>query len=302
MKAVWMDGELVPWEQAKVHVSVNALHYGSAVFEGCRGYYHNNEIYLFRLREHLKRLVDSARIIMLNNPYTVDQLQQAVVRTVRENGYNSNIYVRPVIYAGENIMSLNASELPVHAFIIVFQFDKFFTKQGLRVCVSSWRRLPDTSMPPRAKSSANYLNSILASTEARKAGYDEAILLDQSGFVSEGAGENIFLVKDGVINTPSTSSAILEGITRDAVITLATDMGYKVVERPITRTELYTADELFFTGTAVEILPILEVDGRTVGDGSAGPVTKQLTEKYFRVVRGQEPNYRRWLTPVYGRA
>ncbi|MEM3020922.1 MAG: branched-chain amino acid transaminase [Candidatus Caldarchaeum sp.] len=300
LKAVWMDGELVPWEQAKIHVSVNALHYGSAVFEGIRGYYHDNEIYVFRLREHIKRLVDSAKIIMLNNPFTVEQLEQAVIRTVRENGFKSNIYIRPVIYAGENLMSLNAFDLPVHAFVIVFQFEKFFSKPGLKVCVSSWRRLPDTSMPPRAKASANYLNSILASTEAKKAGYDEAILLDQSGFVSEGAGENVFLIKDGVVHTPAKTSAILEGITRDSVITLAGDMGYKVVERAITRTELYTADELFFTGTAVEILPVLEVDGRTIGDGSPGPVTKQLMEKYFRTVRGLEPEYRRWLTPVYG--
>uniref|UniRef100_A0A7C5Q7K5 Branched-chain-amino-acid aminotransferase n=1 Tax=Caldiarchaeum subterraneum TaxID=311458 RepID=A0A7C5Q7K5_CALS0 len=296
-----MDGELVPWENAKVHVTVNALHYGSAVFEGIRGYYHDNELYVFRLREHLKRLVDSAKILMLKNPYTVENLEQAVVRTIRENRFTSNVYIRPVIYAGENLMSLNARDLPVHAFVIVFPFEKFFSKLGLRVCVSAWRRLPDTSMPPRAKATANYLNSILASTEARMAGYDEAILLDQRGLVSEGAGENIFLVKNGVIVTPSTASAILEGITRDSVITLATDMGYRVVERDVSRTELYTADEIFFSGTAVEILPILEVDGRMVGDGTPGPITKALTEKYHRVVRGLEPAYRRWLTPVYGK-
>ncbi|MEM4281040.1 MAG: branched-chain amino acid transaminase [Candidatus Caldarchaeum sp.] len=301
MNAVWMDGELVPWENAKVHVTVNALHYGSAVFEGIRGYYHDNELYVFRLREHLKRLVDSAKILMLKNPYTVEDLEEAVVKTIKENRFTSNVYIRPLIYAGENLMSLNSMDLPVHALVIVFPFDKFFAKPGLRVCVSAWRRLPDTSMPPRAKATANYLNSILASTEARMAGYDEAILLDQSGMVSEGAGENIFLVKNGVISTPSTGSAILEGITRDSIITLATDMGYRVVERDITRTELYTADEIFFTGTAVEILPILEVDGRKVGDGTPGPVTKTLTEKYHRVVRGLESMYKRWLTPAYGK-
>lgn len=296
-----MDGELVPWENAKIHVSVNALHYGSAVFEGIRGYYHDNELYVFRLREHVKRLVDSARIVMLKNPYTSEELEKAVVTTIRENRFTSNVYIRPLIYAGENVMSLNARDLPVHALVMVFPFDKFFSKPGLRVCVSAWRRLPDTSMPPRAKATANYLNSILASTEARMAGYDEAILLDQRGLVSEGAGENIFLVKNGVLVTPSISSAILEGVTRDSIITIATDMGYKVVERDVSRTELYTADEMFFTGTAVEVLPILEVDGRTVGDGAPGPVTRALTEKYHRAVRGLEPMYKRWLTPVYGK-
>ncbi|MEM1947765.1 MAG: branched-chain amino acid transaminase [Candidatus Caldarchaeum sp.] len=301
MKAVWMDGELVPWEQAKVHVSVNALHYGTAVFEGIRGYFHENEIYVFRLREHIKRLVESAKIVMLKNPYSVDQLVGAVVHTIFHNGYRSNVYIRPIIYAGENIMSLNALNLPVRAAILVFPLDKFFSKQGLRVCVSSWRRLPDSSMPPRAKASANYLNSILASTEAHMMGYDEAILLDQSGYVSEGAGENIFIVKNEVLSTPPISSSILEGITRDSVIKLASDMGFRVLERPITRTELYTADELFFTGTAAEVTPIIEVDGRTIGNGAVGPVTKQLMEKYQRVVRGLEPAYRSWLTSVYGR-
>ncbi|MCS7110022.1 MAG: branched-chain amino acid transaminase [Candidatus Caldarchaeum sp.] len=301
MKAVWMDGELVPWEDAKVHVSVNALHYGTAVFEGIRGYFHDNEIYVFRLIEHLRRLVDSAKIVMLKNPYSAEQLREAVIQTIRQNGYRTNVYIRPIVYAGENIMSLNAQNLPVHAAIIVFPLEKFFSKPGLRVCVSSWRRLPDSSMPPRAKASANYLNSVLASTEARQMGYDEALLLDQSGYVSEGAGENIFLVKNDVLHTPPTSSSILEGITRDSVMTLASDMGYKVVERQISRTELYTADELFFTGTAAEITPILEVDGRKIGGGTPGPVTQKLAEKYQKVVRGLEPNYRRWLTSVYGR-
>lgn len=296
-----MDGEIVPWEQAKIHVSVNALHYGTAVFEGIRGYYHDDEIYIFRLREHLRRLVDSAKIVMLKNPYTVEQLFESVLQTVRQNGYKTNIYIRPIIYAGENIMSLNAVELPVRAAVLVFPLEKFFSKQGLRVCVSSWRRLPDSSMPPRAKASANYLNSILASTEARQQGYDEAVLLDQAGYVSEGAGENIFLVKNEILITPPASSSILEGITRDTVIKLSTDMEYRVVERLISRTELYTADELFFTGTAAEITPIVEVDGRKIGDGLPGPITQKLAEKYYRVVRGLEPNYRKWLTPVYGR-
>jgi branched-chain amino acid aminotransferase len=296
-----MDGELVPYEQAKIPVATNALHYGSAVFEGIRGYFHDNELYIFRLREHVRRLVDSARIIMLNNKYTVEELEQAILRTVRENNYRSNVYIRPLIYGGENIMSLNAADLPVRALVLVFPFDKFFTSKGLRVCVSSWRRLPDTSMPPRAKATANYLNSILASTEAKKAGYDEAILLDQAGYVSEGPGENIFIVRNGVINTPPASSAILEGITRDTIMTLASDMGYRVVERLISRTELYTADEIFFTGTAVEVMPVVEVDGRTVGNGAAGPVTAALSEKYHRVVRGLEPRYMGWLTAVYRR-
>jgi len=294
-----LDGELIQWNEAKVHLSVNALHYGSAVFEGIRGYYSEEQLYIFRLREHVNRLIDSAKIILLQNKYTAEEIEKAIVRTVRENNFKSNIYIRPIIFAGENLMSLNALELPVRAAVLVFPFDKFFNKPGLRVAVSSWRRLPDTSMPPRAKASANYLNSILASTEARLAGYDEAILLDQHGYVSEGAGENIFLVKNDVISTPPPTSAILEGITRDTVIKLAADMGYRVVERQIARTELYTADELFFSGTAVEILPIIEVDGRKIGGGEPGPVTKAVIEKYHRVVTGLEPKYRGWLTPVY---
>ncbi|MEM4416961.1 MAG: branched-chain amino acid transaminase, partial [Nitrososphaerota archaeon] len=263
--AVWMDGELVPWDQAKIHISTNALHYGSAVFEGIRGYYHEGEIYVFKLREHIRRLIDSARIVMLRNRYTERELVDATILTLRENRYATNVYIRPIIYAGENVMTLDIAEVPVRAAILTFPLDKFFKKFGLRVGVSSWRRLPDTSMPPRAKAAANYLNSMLATREARMAGFDEAILLDQSGFVSEGPGENIFLVKDDVLSTPPASSAILEGITRGTVMTLARDLGYQVVERQISRVELYTADELFFTGTAVEIQPIIEVDGRAVG-------------------------------------
>ena len=296
-----MDGELVPWDQAKIHISTNALHYGSAVFEGIRGYYHEGEIYVFKLREHIRRLIDSARIVMLRNRYTERELVDATILTLRENRYSTNVYIRPIIYAGENVMTLDIAEVPVRAAILTFPLDKFFKKFGLRVGVSSWRRLPDTSMPPRAKAAANYLNSMLATREARMAGFDEAILLDQSGFVSEGPGENIFLVKDGVLSTPPASSAILEGITRGTVMTLARDLGYQVVERQISRVELYTADELFFTGTAVEIQPIIEVDGRAVGDGQPGPVTRRIYDLYQRVVRGQEHRYRSWLTPVYGR-
>jgi branched-chain amino acid aminotransferase len=296
-----MDGELVPWDQAKIHISTNALHYGSAVFEGIRGYYHEGELYVFKLREHVRRLIDSARIIMMRNHYTEKDLVDATVLTLRENRYTTNVYIRPIIYAGENVMTLDIAEVPVRAAILTFPLEKFFPKFGLRVGVSSWRRLPDTSMPPRAKAAANYLNSMLATREARQAGYDEAILLDQSGYVSEGPGENIFLVKDRLLSTPPASSAILEGITRGTIITLARDLGYQVVERQISRVELYTADEIFFTGTAVEVQPVIEVDGRVVGDGQPGPVTKQVYDLYQRVVRGQEYRYRSWLTPVYNR-
>lgn len=300
-RVVWMDGELVPWEHAKIHIASNSLHYGSAVFEGIRGYYHEGEIYIFKLREHIRRLMESAKIIMLRNHYTEKELVEATLRTLRENRYSTNVYIRPIIYGGENVMTLDLQEVPVRAAVLTFPLDKFFNKFGLRVGVSTWRRIPDTSLPPRAKASANYLNSMLATRDARQAGYDEAILLDQAGYVSEGPGENIFLVKDRVLNTPPASSAILEGITRGTVITLARDLGYHVVERPISRVELYTADELFFTGTAVEIQPILEVDGRSVAGGQPGEITLQLHELYQRVVRGLEHRYRGWLTPVYGR-
>ncbi len=298
---VWMDGEFVPWDQAKIHISSNSLHYGSAVFEGVRGYYHEGEIYIFKLREHIRRLIESAKIIMMRNHYKERDLIEAAVRTVRENRYSTNVYIRPIIYGGENVMTLDIQEVPVRAAILTFPLDKFFNKFGLRVGVSAWRRVPDTSLPPRAKAAANYLNSMLATRDAKQAGYDEAILLDHNGYVSEGPGENIFLVKDRVISTPPASSAILEGITRGTVMTMARDLGYQVVERPISRVELYTADELFFTGTAVEIQPIIEVDGRVVADGQPGEVTRQLYELYQKVVRGLEPRYRSWLTPVYNR-
>ncbi len=296
---VWIDGEFVPWKDAKIHIMTHALHYGSAVFEGIRAYYHEDELYIFRLREHMKRLVDSAKILQIKNRYTVDELVDITVRTLRENKFRTSVYIRPIIFVGEGSIGLDFVKNPVRTAIIAVPFHSYFEKVGLRVHVSSWRRIPDNSLPARAKAASNYVNSILATREARSMGYDEAILLDQQGYVSEGAGENLFLVKNGVINTPPVSSSILEGITRDTVMTLARDMGYEVVERPIGRSELYTADELFFTGTAAEVQPILEVDGRKIGDGNPGKITKQLMDMYARVVRGMEKRYERWLTRVY---
>ena len=298
---VWMDGELVPWDDAKVHVMTHALHYGSAVFEGIRAYYNEDELYIFRLREHMKRLVDSAKILDIPVKYSVDDLCEATVRTIRENRFQTSVYIRPIIFVGAGGIGLDFSNNPVQTAIIALPFSKYFAKTGLRVHVSSWRRIPDSSLPPKAKAAANYVNSILATREAKKAGYDEAILLDYHGYVSEGAGENLFLVKDGVVSTPPITASILEGITRNSIITLCRDLGYPVVERMISRTELYTADELFFTGTAAEVQPILEVDDRKIGDGNPGRLTKQLMELYSRIVIGQEKKYIDWLTPVYKR-
>ncbi|HIQ29154.1 MAG TPA: branched-chain amino acid transaminase [Candidatus Caldiarchaeum subterraneum] len=298
---VWMDGELVPWEEAKVHIMTHALHYGSAVFEGIRAYHHNGELYIFRLKEHMKRLIDSAKILDISAKYSVDQLCEATVRVLRENRFQTSVYIRPIIFVGAGGIGLDFSNNPVQTAIIALPFSKYFAKTGLRVHVSSWRRIPDSSLPPKAKAAANYVNSILATREAKKAGYDEAILLDHHGYVSEGAGENLFLVKDGIISTPPITASILEGITRNSIMTLCRDLGYRVVERMISRTELYTADELFFTGTAAEVQPILEVDGRRIADGNPGRITKQLMELYSRVVIGEEEKYRSWLTPVYSR-
>jgi len=277
-EVVWMDGELLPWADAKVHVMTHALHYGTAVFEGIRAYHEQDELFVFRLKDHMQRLVNSAHIIGFKCRYSAQQLSEAAVRLLRENRFKTSVYIRPLVFVGAGGVGLDFRGRDVQTAIIAVPFSSYFEKTGLRVCVSSWRRVPETSLPPRAKAAANYLNSALATVDARVAGFDEAILLDQEGYVSEGSGENIFLVRHNTLNTPPLSSSILEGITRETVMRLATDAGYTVRERVISRSELYVADELFFTGSAAEVQPILEVDNRKIADGQPGKVTKQLME------------------------
>ena len=297
---VWFDGKLIPSNDAEVSVRTHALHYGTAVFEGIRAYFHDGELYVFRLGEHSERLVRSARMLHMELPWTAAQISGGILDLLKKNKVRDSVYIRPIAFVGEGGINLDFRKHPKHVAVFAFPFDAYFERSGLRVCISSWRRVSQSSMIPRAKAAANYLNSSIATIEAKLAGYDEALLLDEEGRVSEGAGENLFIVEGKVLSTPPTYSAILEGITRQTVSTLALEMGLEVRERPIDRSELYTADEVFLTGTATEIEAVLEIDGRKVSGGEPGPVTKRVKSSYFDLVRGLIPRHRSWLTPVYG--
>ena len=294
---IWMNGELVDWDNARVHVLTHALHYGTAVFEGMRCYKTAKGPAVFRLRDHIARLVRSSKTYLMDLRYTPDQIGQAVKATVKANGFE-DCYIRPIAYVGFGEMGVNPLPNKTEMSIAVWRWGAYLGKDalsiGVRCMVSSWRRISPESLPPQAKCSANYANSGLAKIEAVKAGYDEAILLNTNGNVSEGTGENIFVVKDGVISTPPPSAAILRGITRESVIELAADSGIECRLTEILREDLYTADELFFSGTAAEITPIREVDGRKIGDGNF-PITKKLQSSFEAVVRGRNEKFSKWL-------
>ncbi|HKM74973.1 MAG TPA: branched-chain amino acid transaminase [Candidatus Bathyarchaeia archaeon] len=294
---IWMNGELVDWDNARVHVLTHALHYGTAVFEGMRCYKTAKGPAVFRLRDHIARLVRSSKTYLMDLRYTPDQIGQAVKATVKANGFE-DCYIRPIAYVGFGEMGVNPLPNKTEMSIAVWRWGAYLGKEalssGVRCMVSSWRRISPESLPPQAKCSANYANSGLAKIEAVKAGYDEAILLNTNGNVSEGTGENIFVVKDGVISTPPPSAAILRGITRESVIELAADSGIECRLTEILREDLYTADELFFSGTAAEITPIREVDGRKIGDGNF-PITKKLQSSFEAVVRGRNEKFSKWL-------
>jgi branched-chain amino acid aminotransferase len=296
---VWMDGNFVKWNEANVHILTHALHYGTGVFEGIRGYAGANNVYIFRLREHMKRLRNSAKVYMMDIPYSQDDLCTATIELLKKNNIRETCYIRPLVYRGFGVIGLNPIKSPVKTAIAAFPFGKYLGTEGVNCCVSSWRRISSSALPPEAKACGNYINSVLAKLEAIQNGFDEAILLDQYGYVSEGSGENIFIVRDNVIYTPPISSSILEGITRDSVFKIASDLGYRVVERIITRAELYICDEAFFSGTAAEITPIVKIDHRIIGDGKIGPVAEKIRTEFFRIVEGKNEKYRHWLTPVY---
>jgi len=294
-KLIWMDGELVPWSEAKVHVLTHSLHYGLGVFEGIRAYETKTGPAVFRLTPHIERLFDSAKIYMLDIPFTVEEIIQATKDTVRENGLNS-CYIRPIVYLGYGEMGLNPLPCPVAVSIAVWEWGAYLgdegIKNGVRMKVSSWQRHNVNSMPPAAKGTGMYINSSMAKVEALKAGYDEAILLSPQGYVSECTGENIFIVKNGAIYTPPVSAGALEGITQDAVRTIARDLGYEYSEANIVRSDLYTADEAFLSGTAAEIVPIRSVDDRELGD--PGPITRAIQDVFFKAVKGEVPEYASW--------
>ncbi|MBS7609703.1 branched-chain amino acid transaminase [Candidatus Bathyarchaeota archaeon] len=299
-KFIWMNGRFIEWDEAKVHVLTHALNYGTGVFEGIRGYAGDGNLYVFRLHDHLNRLMRSAKTYFMEIPYKVEDLEKAILELLRRNELRVTCYIRPLAYRSYGFIGLDPSRSEVHVAIAAFPFGKYLDPtKGVSCCISSWRRIAIDALPPDAKACGNYVNSALAKMEALKNGYDEAIFLDSHGYVCEGTGENIFIVRDGIIATPPLSAGILEGITRDSVIKIAGDMGLKVEERIITRNELYVCDEAFFTGTAAEITPIVKIDGRIVGDGSIGPITRRLQEAFFSIVEGRNDRYKHWLTAVY---
>jgi branched-chain amino acid aminotransferase len=298
---IWMDGELVPWAEAKVHVLSHALHYGSGVFEGIRAYATDRGPAVWHLDAHLERMYASAAIYHMDLPYSKDELIQATKDVIRSNGLDS-CYVRPLAFRGYGEMGVNPLAAPVNVVIAVWPWGAYLgedaLEQGVRVKVSSWKRHDQNSLPSAAKATGGYLGSILAKVESVMAGYDEAILLNDAGYIAEGSGENIFVVEDGTLITPPTNVGALAGITRASVITIARDLSIEVIERNMVRTDLYLADEVFFTGTAAELTPIREVDDRTVGAGHRGPVTKQLQDAFFAATRGEDARYASWLTYV----
>jgi branched-chain amino acid aminotransferase len=295
-----MDGELVPWERATVHVFTHALHYGTGVFEGIRAYEREDEVLVFRLKDHIKRMAESAKIYAIDLPYSEDEICSAVIQLIRKNDFHCSLYIRPIAFKGLGGISLDARPVPTQNSIIAFPYKKYFDeKPGLDVCVSTWRRLGDPAVPAMAKACGHYINSVLARTEAAEAGFDEALFLDANGAVSEGTGENIFIVKDGCIFTPDIGSNILRGITRETIIDMINDFAMNFKERVITRSELYTCDEAFFTGTAAEVAPILSIDRKPIGGRRPGEVTLRLQKEFERLVTGYNPKYLGYLTPIY---
>jgi branched-chain amino acid aminotransferase len=296
---IWLDGRIVKWEDAKIHVLTHALHYGTSIFEGIRAYWTGKDLLIFRLDDHIDRMFRSAKILGIKVPYTADEVRKAIIETLKANGFREDVYIRPILFVSTPTVTLDVRVLDVSLAVIAFPFGKYLPPEGIRATIVSWRRVSNTMLPVMAKIGGIYVNSVLALVEARSKGFDEAILMDANGYIAEGSGENIFIVRKGKIYTPPTYASILEGITRDTIITLATDEGISVEERPIAREEVYIADEVFLVGTAAEVTPVVEIDGRIIGDGKPGPVTKKLAELYAKVVRGQIEKYLRWVTPVY---
>lgn len=297
---IWLDGEFVPWREAKVHVLTHTLHYGTGVFEGVRAYHADQGTAIFRLGEHTDRLFRSAHILGMKIPYDKETLNDVQKQVIRENNLDS-AYLRPMCFFGAEGIGLRADNLKVHVMIAGWEWGAYLgpeaIEKGIRIRTSSYTRHHVNITMCKAKANGNYMNSTLALQEALRDGYDEALLLDVDGFVAEGSGENIFIVRNGIIYTPDLTSA-LEGITRETIVQLAKEFGYEVREKRITRDEVYVADEAFFTGTAAEVTPIRELDGRAIGTGSRGPITEKLQSKYFDLVHGRVAEHMDWLDPV----
>lgn len=298
-KLIWFDGKLIPWDKAQVHVLTHSLHYGSAIFEGIRAYTcTDGGSSIFRLPAHCRRMVNSAKILRMKLPYTAEDLEKACIETIVANELPAG-YIRPLSFVGYNEMGVYPGDNPIQTIIAVWPWGAYLgpeaLEKGISIKTSTFTRSHINANMTKAKASGNYINSILAKIEAKEDGYDEAIMLDPVGYVSEATGENVFLVKDEIIKTPPVGT-ILEGITRDSLITIAKNLGYDVREEQITRDELYTADEVFLCGTAAELTPVREIDHRVIGVGHRGPVTKRLQDEFFDIASGQNPKYAHWLT------
>ena len=298
---IWMDGEIVDWQDAKIHALSHVVHYGTSVFEGIRVYNTKNGVAVFRLKEHVKRLFDSAKIYKIDIPYTPEEIEEAIREIVRVNNLES-CYVRPIVFRGYKELGVNPLNCPVNVVVAAWEWGSYLGEEGMAngvdIGVSSWRKPAPDTFPALAKCGANYMNSQLAKIEAIENGFDEAIMLDYMGYVSEGSGENIFLVEDGVLHTPSLSSSNLKGITRDSIIKIANDLDLEVIEETITRERLYIADEVFFTGTAAEVTPIRSIDRKTIGIGKRGPVAEKIQSTFFDIVEGKIEDKYNWLDYV----
>ncbi|MGH2913863.1 MAG: branched-chain amino acid transaminase [Solirubrobacteraceae bacterium] len=298
---IWHNGELVAWESAQIHVLTHGLHYGTSVFEGERAYSTANGPAIFRHQDHLRRLLASAELYYMPVPYTLEQLRSATHELIAANGL-AECYIRPIVYRGYGQMGLNPLDCPVSVSIAVWPWGAYLgadsAQRGIRAKIASWRRISSDSLIPHAKASGQYLNSVLAKVEATKAGYEEAILLDARGFVCEGTGENVFVVRDGQIVTPPQTAGILDGISRKSILQIARDLDHEVVQRDLARAELYLADEVFLCGTAAELVPVCEIDDHRIGDGVRWPLTGSIQDVYTDALHGRADRYREWLDLV----
>ena len=299
-KYVWFNGKFVTLDKANVPITTHAIHYGTSVFEGIRAYWNGKNLFVFRLDEHIKRFRRSGQFYNISLNFSDKIISDAVIGICKKNKIKKSCYIRPFYFIGDYGINLHVTEkAPTNVAIFVFPFGNLFNKDGITAGVVSWRKFSDMSTPPQAKMGGNYLNSIIATQEAKQSGFDEAILLDHSGNVSEAPGENIFIVREGQLITPPLSSSALNGITRDAIIKIARDLDIDIAETEIARSELITSDEIFLTGTAAEITPIIAMNGKKIGDGKPGNITKKMMNEYTDIVMNKNQNYSHWLTAVY---
>ena len=299
-KYIWFDGKFLTHDKAKVPVTTHAIHYGTSIFEGIRAYKNEENLFIFRLNEHVKRFRDSGKYYNISLRFSDKEIKKAIINLCRKNKIKKSCYIRPFYFVGQYGINLHVTKkAPTHVAIFSFPFGDLFNKNGITSCISIWRKFSDDSTPTQAKMGGNYLNSILATQDAKNRGFDEAILLDKNGYVSEAPGENIFIIKNNTLFTPPLSSSALDGITRKSILTFSKDLGLKTKIKNITKEELKSASEVFLSGTAAEITPIIKVDKKKIGTGKIGNLTKTIMEKYHDIVMNQSKKYSKWVTPVY---